>query len=171
MIWDYWEEDFTWKIPRCVERDTCVVFVFSVLPSFCQSYLLSVAFGTAIPISLYIFGKCFSYEIVHSSLYNNTEMCYAWPGALFWACMCAYVRGFAYSCSFITCTLSISSIVLFVYPCNSAELSLKKHLCMKAGCSSGRLSLHWAFYWSRAFLLHRGDVSLCIFEWTSLHLE
>ena len=26
-----------------MERDTCVVFVFSVLPSFCQSYLVSVA--------------------------------------------------------------------------------------------------------------------------------
>ena len=43
---------------RCRDGVTCVVLC--TLPSI---YLVCVFFGTAIPTSLYIFGKCFSYFI------------------------------------------------------------------------------------------------------------
>ena len=41
---------------RCRDGVTCVVLC--TLPSI---YLVCVVFGTAIPTSFYIFGKCFSY--------------------------------------------------------------------------------------------------------------
>ena len=41
---------------RCSDEVTCVVLC--TLPSI---YLVCVVFGTAIPTSFYIFGKCFSY--------------------------------------------------------------------------------------------------------------
>ena len=44
------------KKKRCRDGVTCVVLC--TLPSI---YLVSVVFGTAIPTSFYIFGKCFSY--------------------------------------------------------------------------------------------------------------
>ena len=44
---------------------TCVVLcVACTVPSI---YLVCVVLGTAIPTSLYIFGKCFSYFIQHST--------------------------------------------------------------------------------------------------------
>ena len=43
---------------RCRDGVTCVVLC--TLPSI---YLVCVVFGTAIPTSFYIFGKCFSYFI------------------------------------------------------------------------------------------------------------
>ena len=47
---------------RCRDGVTCVVLcVACTLPSI---YLVCVVFGTAIPTSLYIFGKCFSYLFV-----------------------------------------------------------------------------------------------------------
>ena len=48
---------------RCRYEVTCVVFACPVL-SACilpSLHLVSVVFGTAIPTSLYIFGKCFLY--------------------------------------------------------------------------------------------------------------
>ena len=44
------------KKKRCRDGVTCVVLC--TLPSI---YLVCVVFGTAIPTSFYIFGKCFSY--------------------------------------------------------------------------------------------------------------
>ena len=46
----------TKKKKRCRDGVTCVVLC--TLPSI---YLVCVVFGTAIPTSFYIFGKCFSY--------------------------------------------------------------------------------------------------------------
>ena len=50
------------KKKRCRDVVICVVLcVACTLPSI---YLVCVVFGTAIPTSLYIFGKCFSYLFV-----------------------------------------------------------------------------------------------------------
>ena len=46
-------------LKRCRDGVTCVVLC--TLPSI---YLVCVVFGTAIPTSFYIFGKCFSYLFV-----------------------------------------------------------------------------------------------------------
>ena len=45
----------------CKDGVTCVVFVCPALPGHCHPYmyLASVVFGTGIPTSFYIFGKCF----------------------------------------------------------------------------------------------------------------
>ena len=46
---------------RCRDGVACVVIVCPVLPVQCYlyTYVVSVAFGTTIPTSLSIFGKCF----------------------------------------------------------------------------------------------------------------
>ena len=52
---------------RCRDGVTCVVLC--TLPSIC---LVCVVFGTAIPTSFYIFGKCFSYLFIYvQDLYEN----------------------------------------------------------------------------------------------------
>ena len=53
---------------RCRDGVTCVVLC--ILPSI---YLVCVFFGTAIPTSFYIFGKCFSYlyDYVSFSCYST----------------------------------------------------------------------------------------------------
>ena len=55
---------------RCRDGVTCVVLC--TLPSI---YLVCVVFGTAIPTSFYIFGKCFSY------LYIRESIARVWNGA------------------------------------------------------------------------------------------
>ena len=47
---------------RCREGVTCVVLCVACTLPFI--YLVCVVFGTAIPTSLYVFGKCFSYLLV-----------------------------------------------------------------------------------------------------------
>ena len=72
------------KNKRCRDGVTCVVLC--TLPSI---YLVCVVFGTAIPTSFYIFGKCFSYlfacifccttvpyrRLSFSKLSTNTFLC------------------------------------------------------------------------------------------------
>ena len=50
----------TKKKKRCRDGVTCIVLC--TLPSI---YLVCVVFGTAIPTSFYIFGKCFSYLYIY----------------------------------------------------------------------------------------------------------
>ena len=62
------------------------------LPSL---YLVSVVFGTAIPTSLYIFGKCFSYLYMCPSLYLYRHT-YIHVCAYIHKCTCVYNH--AYTC-------------------------------------------------------------------------
>ena len=61
---------------RCRDGVTCVVLcVACTLPSI---YLVCVVFGTAaIPASLNIFGKCFSYFIIGSTASGHLYECLA----------------------------------------------------------------------------------------------
>ena len=54
---------------RCRDGVTCVVLC--TLPSI---YLVCVVFGTAIPTSFYIFGKCFSYFITMETPSSSTNL-------------------------------------------------------------------------------------------------
>ena len=61
LLSEYWKQLCVdnKKRKRCRDGVTCVVLcVACTLPSI---YIVCVVFGTAIPTSLYIFGKCFSY--------------------------------------------------------------------------------------------------------------
>ena len=61
LLSEYWKQlcADNKKRKRCRDGVTCVVLcVACTLPSI---YIVCVVFGTAIPTSLYIFGKCFSY--------------------------------------------------------------------------------------------------------------
>ena len=61
LLSEYWKQlcADNKKRKRCRDGVTCVVLcVACTLPSI---YIVCMVFGTAIPTSLYIFGKCFSY--------------------------------------------------------------------------------------------------------------
>ena len=58
---------------RCRDGVTCVVLC--TLPSI---YLVCVVFGTAIPTSFYIFGKCFSYLCTYTAMMVESM----WVGGL-----------------------------------------------------------------------------------------
>ena len=49
----------------CSGGVTCVFSLCPMLLAHGNPYLVSVVFGTVVPISIYIFGKCFYYLFVH----------------------------------------------------------------------------------------------------------